>query len=360
MTHLTPHTRIARTIDGPRLRLALAAESLRAAYARRAHRDDLGRDRASLPEIAPHLLSLVRTDRLLRRARSLGWSASAARLRLDYERSAHILTELLGRARGDARSEQPSRPTARQLLAELEQSDEEFGGLGIDEREARLWVCTRPITLEGVALGRFRIVLDIGALDRADPADWYRIDALEPNPSGVSDTVTHPHVDGEHLCAGEALLPIRHALLHGRLADFFLMVRGVLEHYNPHSAYVRLEEWDGVRCHECDAVMAADCSSFCDCCERDFCSDCVSSCEGCGETTCNGCLEESELSGALVCSGCRAHCDDCDRLAARDEIDGGLCSACAERATAASHSSNSHSNHEEVPHGTNQTRFQSD
>ena len=33
----------------------------------------------------------------------------------------------------------------------------------------------------------------------------------------------------------------------GRLFDFFVIVRQVLNTYNPHSAYISLEDWDGDR-----------------------------------------------------------------------------------------------------------------
>lgn len=333
-----------------RLRLAAAAEMLRSAYDRRANDHALGRYEFALPDLGEPLREVARFDRLLRRARALGWHASAQRLRAHYDRAARGLAEALMRPRAMTPDCSPPRLTSRRLLGELAQAEEEFCGLGFNNREAEVSVRTRPIALEGIDLGRFRIAIDIDAMDREDPADWYRVSPLDPNPSGVSDTVTHPHVDSDHLCAGEAMLPIRHALLHGRIADFFLMVRGVLEHYNPHSAYVRLDEWDGVRCYECDSSMSRDCSSFCDCCERDFCSDCVSSCEVCCESTCHGCLEQSQVSDAVMCSGCLARCEDCDRVGTRDEIDSGVCSACAELQSA-----DPTSDHEEVSHGSIQS-----
>ncbi len=81
----------------------------------------------------------------------------------------------------------------------------------------------------------------------------------------------------------------------------------ILETYNPGSAYVDLESWDGTSCVACGYSMSRnegtrcsisgddvcdDCSVFCPDCENDFSPDYTDRCNRCGEDYCQHCLEE--------------------------------------------------------------------
>lgn len=189
-------------------------------------------------------------------------------------------------------------PDLRGWLAEFGQLADEFGDLAVDLRQHRLRVTTEPVVLEGVPLGSFAIALDWTRLGREPNSHCFAVEALDPYPASSDhhEGVTHPHVQKGVLCAGEASLPIRRALEEGRLADTFLLVRSVLTHYNPDSAYVKLADWDsdGDTCNDCGC---RDDLSGCDRCGADHCSECLSSCAGCDN---------------YVCSSCEDRCTQCE------------------------------------------------
>ena len=169
--------------------------------------------------------------------------------------------------------------------------------------------------------------------------------ALEPNPSGASEDVTHPHVRHGKLCAGDATAPLQKALGEGRLADAFQLIRGVLLTYNPDSPYAPLETWEGARCHDCGYTAPADELRYCEACGHDYCEECASSCGSCSETrctgclercavcqdcSCGGCLEETTASERGCCLSCRRTCGACAAVFAGDEAadNSTLCPAC--------------------------------
>jgi hypothetical protein len=47
---------------------------------------------------------------------------------------------------------------------------------------------------------------------------------MDPHPSSRNNEVTHPHVSGERLCAGDAGAAIEAAIASGRICDFFVLV----------------------------------------------------------------------------------------------------------------------------------------
>ena len=181
-------------------------------------------------------------------------------------------------------------PTVQEILTDFEVLVQDFTRLGYDEDNHTLSAVTGAIQLEGVPLGPFSIDLhvdDLGVTDQ--PAQLYSVTALEPHPPVGRQDVTHPHVRGGHLCAGDAMLPIRNALENGRVGDFFLLVRAVLETYNADSAFVRCEQWSGALCYDCGIVIGPDAQHQCDGCGRLFCPDCISHCGRCESTLCFVC-----------------------------------------------------------------------
>ena len=133
---------------------------------------------------------------------------------------------------------------------------------------------------------------------------------------------------GESLCEGEGSDAIRRALDEGRIYDFFCIVDHVLRNYNPDSAYVQIEDWNGISCKACgdnvdedDAVgcckceteLCLDCSTMCESCVDRFCSECISSCDGCGDDACQMCLKSCDDCGDSFCNTClfEGTCDDC-------------------------------------------------
>ena len=133
------------------------------------------------------------------------------------------------------------------------------------------------------------------------------------------------------LCEGDAAVPIRAALAEGRLCDFFLLVRSVLETYNPHSAHVTLNDWYGSPCYDCGGITDDDRGYFCEGCDHDFCEDCISSCRCCDDSRCVGCLDDCPHCDEPTCGGCLKTCNDCRKPCCRNCLDDGICPACLEK-----------------------------
>ena len=216
-----------------------------------------------------------------------------------------------------------------ELLAELEELAGEFQTLEWDDEH--LWVTTEPISLEGVQLGPFEIRLRLDRVGTPAGSHVFEIVALDPNPASSSEDVTHPHVSESCLCPGDAAAPIQLALEQARLTDFFQLVRSVLTTYNPHSAYVKLEEWDGMQCYECDACVSSDYACYCEGCEHDYCGDCSSSCGRCDAGLCCGCLDQCRGCGNRFCGSCLVACTRCRAQEFCEScLEEGLCESCSD------------------------------
>jgi hypothetical protein len=205
--------------------------------------------------------------------------------------------------------------TPREISNDLLTLQQEFDEFTLDLRERTLSAVTGPIDLEGVSLGAFRIVLH---WDLIGQRKAYEVEATEPNPAEGNEEVTHPHVRDRLLCEGEGTAPIRAALSQGRLLDFFMLVRQILETYNADSAHVALDRWNDVNCcncgwrmpseehgtcERCHAPLCSDCSSGCQNCDFAVCGECTGQCAECGDCFCLGCLRSTD-SGQLICTSC--------------------------------------------------------
>ena len=105
--------------------------------------------------------------------------------------------------------------------------------------------------------------------------------AVDPNCPASGDGVTHPHVQSDSLCEGEGMDAIRRALDEGRLYDFFCVVDHILRNYNPDSAYVQLEDWNGINCRACgDTVDSNEVIAYSKC-ESESCVECSVCCASC-------------------------------------------------------------------------------
>ena len=214
---------------------------------------------------------------------------------------------------------------SKSILDELAATEAEFGHLDIDLRRQTVSVVTSEIELDNVVLGRFRICLDTKDLGEARP---YRVIAIDSEYARDCDETSHPHVQSETLCEGEGSEPIKNALAEGRLFDFFVIVRQILQTYNPNSAYTQLADWYGLECSDCGASVDRDdtdscercdvrscmeCSVSCGQCDRNVCGSCSSSCESCSERHCDACLSECRDCGESFCDACLTQglCDDC-------------------------------------------------
>ncbi len=257
---------------------------------------------------------------LLDIAHRRSWSAAAKRMTERLEREVRTLRLRLDQltASADSAIENRPLPDLRTIHAEVMAVFDEFEHVTCDLRARTISVTTEPIVLEEVELGRFEIRL---RYTRDDPAVAYDVIALDPNPAAADSTVTHPHVQDEGLCEGEARTTLRSALAECRLSDFFLIVQQTLQTYNSGSPYVSLDEWHGEPCRDCGGITGPDESACCGCCSRLLCGDCQFCCTSCLEACCDECTGRCEGCGEFLCRDCRKDCPGCDD---------GFCGACLE------------------------------
>ncbi|MEQ8617693.1 MAG: hypothetical protein RIB44_14060, partial [Lacipirellulaceae bacterium] len=260
-----------------------------------------------------------RQQRLLNRAEQKGLSLAAKVCHRRYQMAREQMAQALSPEGyndepqpGPIVSAEPVEPlTAKAVLDELVGLTEEFEAVAIDHRQQTISVRTVPIELEGVGLGTFEIALDWERLFH-DGAS-YSVVACQPNPAATDSEVTHPHVSSEKLCEGEGQGVIRTALSQGRLFDFFLLVQQVLLSYNPDSAYVTLDEWEGVRCFDCAGIAAPDDRCDCSACETALCYDCARCCCDCEELQCYECMDSCWACETNCCRHCLRSCEDCEQ-----------------------------------------------
>ena len=284
------------------------------------------------------LVQVVGTDleqlqterRYLEQCACRGWHEAAANLTSRMENKLHDLPYAVEQALhmiGNIRNQLPS---LRQIAEELMQLQDEFGRVEFNLPEQTVSVFTDPIELDGLYLGDFEIRLEVEKLAQLRDSNAFRIVALDPHPAACNDAVTHPHVSDEYLCAGDANAALVQALATGRICDAFLLVKSVLETYNPSSPYVSLDEWNGIACYDCGYVIDADDSYYCETCENTFCSDCFSCCHCCDNSYCQGCLSSCPVCEEPVCQSCMSTCSQCEETMCTSCLDKGICSSCKE------------------------------
>ncbi len=300
-------------------------------YVKRERQEQVGAIWGLETAIRPYLDQALRHEQLAQRALARGFQLAAKRLTSRYLRALEDVTSALDWHTKQARQEIPAPPSLPTLLEEIAACEDEFDVLDVCRDDQRVSVTTEPIVLEGVPLGRFRIDLLPGNMPAKDPLDWFRIEALDPNPSAPNENVPHPHVDGDHLCTGDGSAAIHGALIAGRLSEFFVLVRSILRTYNPESPYVSIEDWDGRPCEDCGYTVSEDNAFYCEGCENTFCDECIRSCETCDVTLCRGCLHRSEISDVWICESCSAPCEGCGSLCTQEELPDGLCEPCREQ-----------------------------
>ncbi len=285
--------------------------------------------RASSLDLRVRWDRLQRQQKLAAKAIDRGWFQAARHVltasRFDrhefdtlWEKHCGAVDEFLGSS--------PEGLSEAALYAELLELNDEFESVGWDKNF--LWVTTESITLEDVYLGPFDIKLRLDRIGHPGEDDDFEIKAIDPHPAGGDGEVTHPHVSGGRICQGDAKAPIRLALRQGRLTDVFQLNNAVLTTYNPGSPFVKLEDWDGVRCTDCDSSVPSEDTSYCEACGDDYCDECSTCCPNCDVTRCMGCLIGCTDCGEGYCSSCLSPCKACKAK--------GLCVDCLEEDLCAS------------------------
>lgn len=281
--------------------------------------------------LCEQLFRIQSTQRKLELAISHRWLAAASRVSDAARNTMRDIPYFMGEVDQALATCGNQEPPLRDIIGDLFQIRQEFEQVKYDHQQQTLSVVTDPIELDNIYLGEFEIVLKLGRLRESRHNNAYSVKALDPHPAATNSSVTHPHVSDEHLCEGDASAAIGSALANGRLCDFFLLCRSVLQQYNPSSPYVSLADWNGRPCHECGSIVSDDETYWCSACENDFCSDCISGCRRCGESLCDGCLTECSACGDRVCHSCSTSCDDCGRSLCQTCLEEGRCPCLEER-----------------------------
>ena len=264
---------------------------------------------------------LHRIHRQLALCHGNGWEAAAARIMNRIDPLVFHLHDCHATVPRAIEASNITVPSMRDIYQELLQAEAEFGEMEYRPKSREVAVVTDDVELEGVYLGPFEIRLRVPSLPDMDRDGVYTIVALDPQPAQSDSRVTHPHVQGGRLCAGDAAVAIRTALVDGRIFDFFCLVQCVLTHYNPRSPYVSLDAWYGVTCYECGHLTSEDNRSFCYRCEHDFCDECMAWCHHCEQPCCINCTETCRICEKTTCVRCMETCAECQEE---------LCQTCLE------------------------------
>jgi hypothetical protein len=216
--------------------------------------------------------------------------------------------------------------TTREIFDDLVALSDEFGEARIDAAAKEIFVVTDSIALDGLDLGRFRIVLNWSQI--ASRSGAYHVESADGRTSGVDEDVIHPHVRDGALCEGDGRPAILAALASGRILDFFTIVARTLATYNAHNAFLTTDRWHGVACSDCDSFVDEDDRACCELCESDLCGDCATSCADCGRTSCGCCRAGCAGCQDDFCSGCVTTCRQCRRRICKGCQHDGSCQEC--------------------------------
>jgi hypothetical protein len=274
----------------------------------------------------------TKDSHLFRKAIEKGWLIGADDIKSRINRNLNDFSYYLQRFKELVNTDEMVLPKLSDVYAELVQIEQEFGDIKFDPEEKAISITTEPVTLEDIPFGPFEVRLYIGQINKLYSDTPYRMIALEPNPAGANDSVTHPHVSDERLCEGDGHVAIRNAIEQGRFCDFFTLVVNILQTYNPDSPYISLDDWEGVSCYDCGCTVSDEDRYYCEYCDRDYCPQCSTYCQKCDTTICLGCAYECPSCNEPVCQNCTAKCKDCEETFCVDCLnEDGLCQNCQEQ-----------------------------
>ena len=269
-------------------------------------------------------------QRQLRRALAHDWQLAARRLDRDFNVQLRTLLDQMRQIVSDRMTTATKHmPTVRDIYQDILSLEAEFQSVSWSIRQRTMSVTTSDVILGGIDLGRFQIELDWRKLPDSTA---FRVIALDPNPADSNESVTHPHVDSESLCVGNARMPIQHALEQGRIADFFLIVNSVLLTYNRGSPYVSLTDWQGVSCSACGDSVNSDDRYTCGKCEDFLCESCYRCCEPCSGHFCCACVASCDACDEDVCQSCQQNCKSCNSMFCPNCLEENLCDNCQQEA----------------------------
>jgi hypothetical protein len=274
-------------------------------------------------------LETTKDSHLFDTAVEKGWLIGAESVRSRIEINLNDFSHHLQRFKELINTDETIMPNFIDIVTELMQAEQEFGELKFDLNEKTISVTTETVILEDISFGPFEIKLFVSQIEKLYDDCPYRIIALEPNPAGGNDSVTHPHVSDERLCEGDGHVAIRKAIEQGRFFDFFTLIISILQTYNPDSPYIAIDDWEGRTCYDCGSTISDDESYYCERCDRDYCSQCSTCCQVCDTTVCLGCSAECQGCNVPVCRDCTDTCRECEQTFCKNCLnEEGLCENC--------------------------------
>jgi len=274
------------------------------------------------------LQEIITESKKLALSLSHSWFSAADSCCSSIDRLTSDITYYISRVKQFAEKPREETPTLSALVEDLKQLEQEYGKIEFDKATKTISLITKPITLDDVYLGPFKIQLELKKLSELYRDSPYYCIALDPHPAATNEEVTHPHVSNDRLCEGEGCAAIRTALEQGRLCDFFTLVKSILNTYSPDSPYVSLYDWDGEPCYDCGYIMDRDNSYYCSSCEHSFCEECSTYCRSCEETLCRGCAGKCEICEEPLCSNCAHKCAECGICCCESCLEDDLCPNC--------------------------------
>ncbi len=264
-----------------------------------------------------------------------------------------------GRASYDTYFPLPLKPEQQIRLVDVQKDvlllTQEFPEVGVihdkkDPYYQSLYAITHPITLEDVALGRFKILFWPLRLEKAQFP--IRVQALEPKYHRIK-RYWHPHVtEVGDVCLGDGGAACENAVKTGRIFDLFLLIRAILETYNHESPYAQLHDWtrlgyvcgacgerktlpseeddedDIPYCQNCGLSLCEPCTRVCAACTKGFCHNCSLICKHCGGASCKAHLGKHPKG--VFCKLCAQTCPQCGIQTPKSLLLGTppLCAAC--------------------------------
>jgi len=269
------------------------------------------------------LQSCVALDSKVRKARIKGLAAAERAVHRQLIVSVNRLAKHVEST--SLKSPKPDKTMGvKDIYADIKAVEEEFGGYTWCHNYNILSVITGPIEMKGIPLGSFKIALNLSHFGEPfDVEGGVSVTALDAN---CSSGYPHPHVsEGGYVCLGEGLHTIRKAVEEGRVLDYFIILKQILNSYDAEGAYKRLEHWGEEEDEDRDAC--ADCgydtteATYCEPCDQYFCCDCYTRCESCDDAVCESC--------SVICRSCATgHCPGCAETKCND-CGGSLCGTCS-------------------------------
>jgi len=216
-------------------------------------------------------------------------------------------------------------PTLDFIFRDLAFLRKEFAGIKFNN--GKLTVTTHDVTLNNINFGQFDMFFNLSLRIPNHHEDvGVSVKALEPNYPSGDRSHSHPHVEGQALCAGYGQRALYGTLKDLRIFDYFQIVNIILNTYGD-GPFVEIGAWSSERCNDCGGYEFPDDMGFCVKCNEKYCYGCIdSTCTDCFEAYCGFCLTAS-CTKCLdkICPDCKVDCNVCKGACCTDCVSDSCC-----------------------------------